>query len=207
MPIGGDLMFAGYSQALVGSNDIYVPKESVLLDGYCVPNAASLPYGVWTTKDGVQVIYNRDYKPIFERGVDGVVSHAKDNWVPNIETDTHLYDDSFLPGHNEETMRKCEELFADWGITDEMRFEAWSFVSKNAPASYRVAADKIADKKVTVVGRFGLITYDETAGKYRAELNVGRSRIHLGNFATQEEAVEAQETAAAKANLMQPRLI
>jgi len=56
-----------------------------------------LPYGIWTCKDGREVVFNREYQPILQR-IDGVVSYAdRDEWIENIEKAVMLYSDGCDP--------------------------------------------------------------------------------------------------------------
>jgi hypothetical protein len=56
-----------------------------------------LPYGKWTCADGREVVFNREYQPIFQRK-DGVVSHADRNeYVKNIVKTEMYYDDGCAP--------------------------------------------------------------------------------------------------------------
>jgi hypothetical protein len=57
----------------------------------------SLPYGKWTCEDGREVVFNREYQPIFQR-VDGVVSYAnRDEFVENIVSVELYYQDIDSP--------------------------------------------------------------------------------------------------------------
>ena len=56
-----------------------------------------LPYGKWTCSDGREVVFNREYQPIFQR-VNGVTSHAdRDELVEGIVDCVMYYDDSENP--------------------------------------------------------------------------------------------------------------
>jgi hypothetical protein len=46
-----------------------------------------LPYGMWTTEDGEEVIFNRDYRPIWSRhlGVYDARPVNYDRWIENIK--------------------------------------------------------------------------------------------------------------------------
>jgi hypothetical protein len=56
------------------------------------------PYGVWTCADGRQVLFNRDYLPIFERQpgeLGRVADHAE--WVAEIVATKHFFDGGNSP--------------------------------------------------------------------------------------------------------------
>lgn len=56
-----------------------------------------LPYGIWTCKDGREVVYNREYQPILQKK-DGVASYAdRGEWVKDIVETKYLYDDLNAP--------------------------------------------------------------------------------------------------------------
>lgn len=57
----------------------------------------TIPYGIWTCKDGREVVFNREYQPIVQKK-DGVLSYADRNeWVDNIAKVQYLYDDESSP--------------------------------------------------------------------------------------------------------------
>lgn len=54
-----------------------------------------LPYGVWTCADGRQVMFNRQYHPMYERMKSGRATQADPSeWIENIKRHSYLYDDS-----------------------------------------------------------------------------------------------------------------
>lgn len=56
-----------------------------------------LPYGKWTCKDGREVIFNREYQPIYQR-INGEVSYAdRDEYVKDIETCEMFWHDGNSP--------------------------------------------------------------------------------------------------------------
>lgn len=56
-----------------------------------------LPYGIWTTADGREVVFNREYQPILQR-INGVNSHANPReWITDIVKKVYLYDDNTNP--------------------------------------------------------------------------------------------------------------
>jgi hypothetical protein len=71
------------------------------------------PYGIWTCADGRQVLFNRRYRPIWQRTPDGKVSRADPGeWVP-WKAQEWLYDDGTLPKERE---RRCLAMLKQWRI-------------------------------------------------------------------------------------------
>jgi hypothetical protein len=52
-----------------------------------------VPYGMWTCKDGTEVLFTRGYSP-FLRRKNGVVEAVKHYWVEDIIEARHFYDNS-----------------------------------------------------------------------------------------------------------------
>jgi hypothetical protein len=54
-----------------------------------------LPYGIWTTKDGRQVLFNRFYEPLFERAAGELLAVAANptEWVKDIQRQRWFYVD------------------------------------------------------------------------------------------------------------------
>ena len=62
-----------------------------------------IPYGMWTTKDGTEVLFDRDYNPfLLRRGRH--VEVCEHHWVENIVEARHFYDDG--PRHKPATIRR-----------------------------------------------------------------------------------------------------
>lgn len=56
-----------------------------------------LPYGIWTCQDGREVVFNREYQPIFQK-IDGVNSFAdRGEWVKDIVQTVYLFNDANSP--------------------------------------------------------------------------------------------------------------
>jgi len=55
------------------------------------PPADSLPYGIWTQADGTEVMFNREYEPIWKRRPgEPATKVTKFEWVPHVRQD-YLY--------------------------------------------------------------------------------------------------------------------
>lgn len=74
-------------------------------------NRKCLPYGKWVCDDGREVLFNRDYQPIYERRP-GRASREADSreWVEDIKQTEFFYSDSNPPWLDQATLRKCSEL-------------------------------------------------------------------------------------------------
>lgn len=73
------------------------------------------PYGKWTCEDGREVLFNRDYKPLFERK-GGVVRLAdKDEWVP-FKKQEFFYTDTTSPWRRASSVEKCLAVLKEWHI-------------------------------------------------------------------------------------------
>jgi len=72
------------------------------------------PYGKWTCEDGSQVLFNRSYRPIYQRSPDGFVSEADPRkWVESIVSDVFFWDDSTKKDAKARAVRKA---LNDWGL-------------------------------------------------------------------------------------------
>lgn len=78
------------------------------------PMRFRLPYGIWTCADGREVLFNREYRAIWERLPDGTVREADpDEWVP-FTTQLLYFQDGNTPWRDRETHRFCENVLASW---------------------------------------------------------------------------------------------
>ncbi len=93
---------------------------------------AVLPYGKWTCADGREVLFNRGYKPIWQR-LGGCVSAADRNEWVKWEKQEWFYTDFNSPvkchgaskKKRDETIRRCEAILNAWGVdTIKIRTEA-----------------------------------------------------------------------------------
>lgn len=79
--------------------DFYDQLEKKNLALFAIAHCARrmLPYGIWTCDDGREVVFNREYQPIFQR-LHGVVSYAdRDEIVKGIQSAEMLYNDFSSP--------------------------------------------------------------------------------------------------------------
>lgn len=94
-----------------------------------------LPYGIWTTEDGREVLFNRGYVPIWERSREQKIAVPANprEWVKKIATQDWFYDDSNAPygeRPNKRSLMRCVRVLRDWGVFEH-----------DAAAYYRVAIE------------------------------------------------------------------
>ena len=81
------------------------------------------PYGKWTCADGREVIFNRYYRPIWQRSADGVVSVADCGEQVAFVTQEWFYTDGSAPWKDYTvnhavllTHRACAIALGRWGL-------------------------------------------------------------------------------------------
>jgi len=86
------------------------------------PQRLLLPYGKWTCTDGKEVLFNRDYAPIWKKDLKGKVTKVDaDTWVENIDQSEHYYDDRTAPYRGDKrTLKVCEKVLEDWGVKETL---------------------------------------------------------------------------------------
>ena len=78
----------------------------------------TLPYGMWKTERGIDILFNRDYEPT--RAWDSVnnvqVPAYITMWVEDIipEETIMYYQGVPYPTKSKDTMRKCIDILAEW---------------------------------------------------------------------------------------------
>lgn len=81
-----------------------------------------LPYGVYICADGREVIFNRNYRPIFERK-DGIVKPANQNEWVEFTDQKWFYNDATAPFSlygpgSSKTMKKCLQILKVLNVFD-----------------------------------------------------------------------------------------
>jgi hypothetical protein len=78
-----------------------------------------LPYGMWTCADGREVLFNRRYRPIWQRRPGQSTTAADENeWVPWVHQ-RWFYADGASPWLNKVTLKRCADVLAAWGVQIE----------------------------------------------------------------------------------------
>jgi len=81
------------------------------------PMRSRLPYGKWTCSSGREVLFNRNYEPIWSRtnSKAKTISADRAEWVEH-DSEEHFYKDGNPPWRDKETLRRCEQILKSWGI-------------------------------------------------------------------------------------------
>lgn len=80
------------------------------------PMRLVLPYGKWTCGDGSEVLYNRDYCPLWKRSADGTVASISPNsWVEHTDEEW-FFNDGNRPVDDKRTRLKCIAVLKAWGV-------------------------------------------------------------------------------------------
>lgn len=75
-----------------------------------------LPYGKWTCADGREVLFNRDYKPIWQRRPGHAAEPAdRQEWVP-FERQEWYYQDGQQPWRNADAEKRSNRVLESWGL-------------------------------------------------------------------------------------------
>lgn len=101
----------------VGREEISVYRDQSKFGNFS-PKRLSLPYGKWTCNDGIDVLFNRDYCPIWVRNSIGVVVPIDlDTQINYIGTAEFYFDDASAPYHGDKvTLSKCTQILEEWGV-------------------------------------------------------------------------------------------
>lgn len=80
------------------------------------PMRLYMPYGKWTCADGTEVLFNRDYCPMWARLLDGsVISLDPDTWI-SYKDEEWYFSDGTAPWHKKETIPRCLKVLEEWGV-------------------------------------------------------------------------------------------
>jgi hypothetical protein len=73
-------------------------KHQLMIFAITYSARRSLPYGRWTTHEGHEILFNREYQPIAWRLADGTLAHAvRDEIIEDIVKEEFFYNDSNSP--------------------------------------------------------------------------------------------------------------
>jgi hypothetical protein len=80
------------------------------------PMRLHMPYGKWTCADGTEVLFNREYCPIWIKSPEGFVSDIVPNvFVPHVKQEFY-YQDSTAPYFNQSSHETCVDILREWGV-------------------------------------------------------------------------------------------
>lgn len=109
-----------YSEAGFGTlsrQEVSVPVDQSSTASL-LPMRLYLPYGKWICADGTEVLYNRDYCPIWAKTPAGeVLTLDPDTWISGIQNSNHSYfGDGSKPWNDKATLEKCLNALKEWGV-------------------------------------------------------------------------------------------
>lgn len=136
----------------VADFEVSVPREQSIPENL-TPMRLYLPYGKWLCADGTEVLYNRDYCPIWARTSDGkVFTLDPDTWIANIQSSvSHYFADRNTPWNSEETHKKCVAALKEWGVHNRRPrvVEMFDDIVKNG-GDFELLKKKSSEKKFPV---------------------------------------------------------
>lgn len=81
-----------------------------------IPKRLYLPYGMWTCENGAQVLFNRNYTPIWVKYPNGVVSSiGPATWILHSKDKEKWF---FEGSPSEENIRTGHSMLRAWGVED-----------------------------------------------------------------------------------------
>ncbi|WP_316846432.1 DUF5623 domain-containing protein [Pedobacter psychrodurus] len=112
----------GYSDKgrfVYGRHEVRVLRKQLELVDF-KPMRLKLPYGKWKCEDGREVLFNRDYCPIWEKFPDGNVRTIAPNTYVAHEESEFYYDDGSAPYYdNASTEENCVSVLKAWGVEEK----------------------------------------------------------------------------------------
>lgn len=109
----------GYSDSghfTVGRHELTILRKQPQVADF-KPMRLALPYGLWKCDDGSEVLFNRDYCPIWQRSSEGIVSRIAPDLNIRYQSSEHFYDDRTAPySDNKLTLNKCQSVLKEWGV-------------------------------------------------------------------------------------------
>lgn len=81
----------------------------------------NLSYGKWKLNDGTEILFNRDYNPIWERSVTGEVKAIEPDTDINSDIVESYFDDRAAPYYQNsmKTLELCLSILQDWGVENK----------------------------------------------------------------------------------------
>jgi hypothetical protein len=80
------------------------------------PLRHKLPYGMWTCEDGREVLFNRDYQPIWSRNINHQpIANDPEEWI-KWKGQKWFYNDSTTPWRDKKSYEVCENILKEWGV-------------------------------------------------------------------------------------------
>ena len=104
-----------------------------------------LPYGVWTEHDGSEVIFARDYKPLWRIRVDGAVERLEPWLWIHFKKESHLSEDAYTPWRTPGLKERLEEWLQNKGISGLPILADALPLLVHAPIDGRLSMENAAD--------------------------------------------------------------
>jgi|GEM_PF-643528 len=100
-------------------NALYAKEEVFPLADQSVefiPMRLYLPYGKWTCADGTEVLFNRDYCPLWAKKNNDVIPLDPDTWVRYQHESTHYFNDGSAPWNSKDSLSTAKAALKEWGV-------------------------------------------------------------------------------------------
>ena len=113
----------GYNDAgsiEAGRHEVSILRAQPSLAKY-KPLRIYLPYGISKLDDGTEILFNRDYCPLWSRSMSGTVLEADPKVTLNLHTAKYLFSDRNAPytRNGSSNLQKCLEILHEWDVTDQ----------------------------------------------------------------------------------------
>lgn len=118
----GRQVVEGYSDGgrfVYGRHEVSVLRKQLDIADF-KPMRLHLPYGKWKCADGREVLFNRDYCPIWERSSNGIVMPIEPDVYVHHDDSEFYFDDGNAPyyDNNSSTVKNCLSVLNDWGVSE-----------------------------------------------------------------------------------------
>lgn len=104
--------------AFVEREDVTVARKQTAAKKF-QPMRLSLPYGKWFCENGKEILFNRDYLPIWMKDKAGKVHQIEpDTWVEDIVRSEFYFDDGSTPWKGDKyTFVTCKNILINWQVS------------------------------------------------------------------------------------------
>lgn len=114
----------GYSDSgyfVAGRHEVIPLKKPVEISHF-KPMRLYLPYGKWTLKDGTEILFNRDYCPMWQKNKVGTVTGISPTTDVIKESSEFYFDDRTAPYYrgNIKHLRNCQAILKNWGVDQKL---------------------------------------------------------------------------------------
>ncbi|MNX93576.1 hypothetical protein D3C86_1257640 [compost metagenome] len=113
----------GYSDAgrfEAGRHEVSVMRSQPDISSFR-PMRLYLPYGKWKLNDGTEILFNRDYNPIWAKSITGVVKAIEPDTDINSNVVESYFNDKTAPyyNYNKKSFTFCLSILKDWGVENK----------------------------------------------------------------------------------------